>query len=65
MLRIFRIARLSNTTKSLEEQHLIQAWAAIKQARLTLTNNPPPDTFAGRKTQEPFPREEENIEENI
>ncbi len=63
MLRIFRIARRSNTIKNMEEQHFEQAWAAIKEARRTLADNPLPDTFAGRKTQEPFPREERRQEQ--
>lgn len=58
MSRIFRIVRPSNTIKNMEEKHFELAWAAINEARRTLDDNPVPDTFAGRKTQEPFPREE-------
>ncbi len=58
MSRIFRIVRPSNTIKNMEEKHFELAWAAINEARRTLDDNPVPDTFAGRKTQEPFPSEE-------
>jgi hypothetical protein len=52
------IIRLSNTTKGLEERHLEDARAAIKQARHMLADDACPDTFFGRKTQEPFPDED-------
>jgi hypothetical protein len=52
-----RIVRLSNTMKGLEERLLRQAHAAIVRARRTLSEQPCPDTFLGRKTQEPFPQE--------
>ena len=58
MLRIFRVIRSSNTVKGLEEKEIEQARAAISASRRTL-ENPLPDTFLGRKTREPFPREDE------
>jgi hypothetical protein len=57
MLPTLRIIRLSNTLKGSEEKHLEFAWTAIMQARRMLTDHPCPDTFLGRKTQEPFPSE--------
>ncbi|WP_298261608.1 hypothetical protein [Bradyrhizobium sp.] len=62
MLRIFGIRRPSNTVNDLEEKHLEQAWAAINGSRQMLVDNPSPDTFLGRRTQEPFPREGEGDE---
>lgn len=59
MLPPFRIIRPSNTLKGFQEKLLEQAWAALATAHRTLTDNPHPDTFAGRKTQEPFPSEED------
>lgn len=60
MLLRFRINRPSNVMKGLREKLLPQAWAAPAKAHRTLADNlAPPDTFAGRKTQEPFPREED------
>jgi hypothetical protein len=57
MLPVFRIIRLSNKVRELEEKLLGQAHAAIMRARRTLSEHPCPDTFLGRKTQEPFPQE--------
>jgi len=37
--------------------HLEQMRDVIEQSRKLLAKNPVPDTFAGRKTQEPFPQE--------
>jgi len=54
----YRIHRLSNTTAGLEEVLLAYARAAIIEARQMLVDNPCPDTFVGRKTQQPFPWEE-------
>jgi hypothetical protein len=53
----FHISRLSNSAKGLEEKHLERTWAVIKEARKMLADTPCPDTFLGRKTQEPFPKE--------
>jgi hypothetical protein len=36
-----------------------QIRAIIKRSRELLASSPTPDTFAGRKTQEPFPVEDE------
>ena len=57
MARIFRIARSSNVSKNLDDQQLEETRAAINEGRRLLADNPRPDTFAGRKTQEPFPKE--------
>jgi hypothetical protein len=43
----------------LEDKHLEQARQAVALGRAVLTSHPTPDTFAGRKTQEPFPKEDE------
>jgi hypothetical protein len=59
MAPIFRVVRLSNRTEQLEEKLYQRAWTAITEARQMLADNPRPDTFAGRKTQEPFPSEED------
>lgn len=55
----FRIIRPPNVTKGVQEKLLEQAWTALAKARQALSDNPCPDTFAGRKTQEPFPREDD------
>ena len=59
MAPIFRVVRLSNRTEQLEEKLYQRAWTAITETRQMLADNPCPDTFAGRKTQEPFPSEED------
>lgn len=56
-----RVHRRSNTSKDLETQHLALVQEAIARS-LEVLKSPLPDTFAGRKTQEPFPRD--NDEEN-
>jgi hypothetical protein len=48
-LRIFRIHT------DIDAGHLKEMRELIAQAREMLQRHPPPDTFAGRKTQEPFP----------
>jgi len=53
----YRIIRLPNATQEQEQVHLDYALAAVIEARRLLVDNPCPDTFLGRKTQEPFPRE--------
>ena len=40
--------------------HLEQMRNVIKQSRELRANTPVPDTFAGRKTQEPFSQEDED-----
>jgi len=54
----YRINRLSNITEGFEEALLVYARATIIEARQMLVDNPCPDTFVGRKTQQPFPWEE-------
>lgn len=61
MLRIFRILRTSNGVKDLEEALLHESGTALVTARRIL-DNPRPDTFLGRKTQEPFPCEDKGDE---
>ena len=51
------IIHLSSTAQRLQEVHMENAWTAIAAARRALKDNPMPDTFMGRKTQEPFPVE--------
>ena len=53
----FRVNRLSNIPKGFEEKRVERAWAAIRATREMLAEIPCPDTFLGRKTQEPFPSE--------
>jgi hypothetical protein len=59
MIPAVRIVRTSNTIKALEEQHIAQVSTAIREARRMLADHPCPDTFLGRKTQEPFPMQDE------
>ena len=59
MLSAFRVIRFSKIIKGQEEKHVELVRAAIVEARRTLADNPCPDTFLGRKTQEPFPNEGE------
>jgi hypothetical protein len=51
----FRIFRLGNL-KEQHARHVEQMRKMAAHGREVLENNPPPDTFAGRKTQEPFPK---------
>src|SRR5262249_12393740 len=60
MPSVYRIIRLSNTMKGLEDRHTEHAWATIREARKMLADIPCPDTFLGRKTQEPFPNEKKS-----
>ena len=53
------VHRLSNTLKDFAARHLELVHEAITKSR-KLLNMPSPDTFAGRKTQEPFPKEDDN-----
>ncbi len=50
-----RIVRLSNVLKEEEAGHL--KWLQVIDVSREALNSAPPDTFAGRKTQEPFPKE--------
>jgi hypothetical protein len=54
----FRIYRPSNDEKTLEARHLERMWQAVVQGYEFLNANPMPDAFAGRKTREPFPKEQ-------
>lgn len=52
MPRKFRTDRLSNHSMEQDARHLALARASIELGRKVLTDNPPPDTFFGRNTQE-------------
>jgi len=51
--------RLSDRITELEQKHLDFVSAALQEARRMLFDNPRPDTSLGRKTHEPFPREDD------
>ena len=52
-----RISRLSDSRKKKwDDQHLKVARDSIAASRKALKDNPKPDTFAGRKTQETLPK---------
>jgi len=53
----FRIFRLSNHSKEGDEARMKIARDSVQAAREVLKTNPSPDNFAGRKTQEAFPKE--------
>lgn len=55
----FRIFRASSAVKQQDAAHIRQAQTAMAEAREALKQAPPVDTFAGRKTQEPFPKGDE------
>jgi hypothetical protein len=54
----FRFYRVSNTLNDIASVHLKQMRDSIARSREIL-KGVLPDTFLGRKTQEPFPKEEE------
>jgi hypothetical protein len=53
-VRPFRISRIQD----MDAKQVDQMREVIAQSRKLLSNNPVPDTFVGRRTQEPFPNEE-------
>ena len=57
MVQPFGIFRTSNNAEELDAKHLEKVRVAIERARQALVDYPSPDTFVGRKTQEPFPLE--------
>jgi hypothetical protein len=59
MARSIHIYRLSNVSTGYDAMHLEAVRTAIAQSKELLKHSRPGDTFAGRKTQEPFPKEEE------
>jgi hypothetical protein len=59
MVQPFGIFRTSNNAEELDAKHLEKVRVAIERARQALVDYPSPDTFAGRKTQEPFPIEKD------
>ena len=54
----FRIYRIPNTLKDKEAEHLRQTRDAVARC-IDILKAPLPDTFVGRKSQDPFPKEEE------
>ena len=54
----FHIFRIPSSLKDQEAQHLRQVYEAIALG-LEILKAPLPDTFVGRKSQDPFPKEEE------
>jgi hypothetical protein len=54
-----RVIRLSNSYRDREDKQLAWMRATIAEARQLLADHAPPDTFMGRKTQEPFPKEQQ------
>jgi hypothetical protein len=54
------VHRLSNTMKDLAATHLELMREAIAKSREIL-KGPAPDSFTGRKTQEPFPSEDDIV----
>jgi hypothetical protein len=54
----FRIYRIPNTLKDKEAEHLRQTRDAVARC-IDILKVPLPDTFAGRKSQEAFSKEEE------
>jgi len=54
----FRLYRVSNTLRDVTSEHLRQMHEAIARSREIL-KGALPDTFLGRKSQEPFLKEEE------
>jgi hypothetical protein len=44
--------------KAMDEKHAERLLEAAKRAAKVLKENPPPDTFADRKTQKPFPKDD-------
>lgn len=50
-------SRICRGESDYDMMHVEQIREVIKRSRELLANNPVPDTFAGRKTHEPFPEE--------
>jgi hypothetical protein len=57
----FRIYRPSNTIQDYDAKHLKAVRAAIANAKELLETSLPADSFAGRRTQEPFPQRERPV----
>ena len=51
--------RIFHTHRDSDLEQIEQTRDLIAHSLGVLRNNPAPDTFAGRKTQEPFPEEED------
>jgi hypothetical protein len=56
----FRISRI----QAIDAKQIDQMREVIAQSEKLLSNNPIPDTFVGRKTQEPFAAEDEEPQIN-
>ena len=52
--------RTLRTHRDSDQEQLEQVRGLLAQSLDVLRNNPVPGTFAGRKTQEPFPQEEDD-----
>ena len=52
--------RIFRPSKTEDENEMLQWRAIVKRGIEILKQNPVPDTFLGRKTQEPFPKDEES-----
>ena len=55
---LFQIFCIPNSWKEQEAEHLRQVYDAIARG-LEILKAPLPDTFVGRKSQDPFPKEKE------
>jgi hypothetical protein len=55
------IQRLSNRTRGYDAKHIEACVRAIARGKEALKISRPVDTFIGRKTQEPFPKEQERF----
>jgi hypothetical protein len=58
---LVRIHRMSNTLKDVDARHLKLMHEAVAESHEIL-KSPVPDTFAGRKTQESFPTEDDILD---
>ncbi len=54
--------RIFRAHQDFDLKQLEQMRGVINESRELLRKNPPPDAFAGRKTQEPFPMEDGELD---
>jgi hypothetical protein len=64
MAQSVRVHRISSRTKDYETKQLAAVRATIAYSKHLLKSSGATDTFAGRKTQEPFPKEREKGKES-
>jgi len=57
----FRIFRVSDAANERDGGYVERARSTLAAATKVLQDNPSPNTFAGRKTQEPFPTEDDDV----